>query len=78
LAIKQVNALPQKVLLKAAATLLAGITALNAIEALNLAPGSRVHINSPLGAFGRFAVQIATALGLDVVEVPKFSKPMAQ
>ena len=71
LPLEQVVALSGNVSLKeAAATPLAGITALNAVEALGLAPGSRVHINNPLGAVGRFAIQIAKALQLDVVALP--------
>jgi NADPH:quinone reductase-like Zn-dependent oxidoreductase len=71
LPLEQVVALSGNVSLKeAAATPLAGITALNAVEALGLAPGSRVHVNNPLGAVGRFAIQIAKALGLDVVDLP--------
>jgi NADPH:quinone reductase len=68
----QVVALSGNVSLEeAAATPLAGITALNAVEALGLAPGSRIHVNNPLGAVGRFAIQIAKALGLDVAHSPK-------
>jgi NADPH:quinone reductase-like Zn-dependent oxidoreductase len=37
---------------------------------LGLAPGSRVHVNNPLGAVGRFAIQIEKALGLDVDDLP--------
>jgi NADPH:quinone reductase-like Zn-dependent oxidoreductase len=71
LPLEQVVALSGNVSLKeAAATPLAGITALNAVEALGLAPGSRVHVNNPLGAVGRFAIQIAEALSLDVVDLP--------
>lgn len=55
---------------EAAATPLAGITALNAVEALGLTRGARVHVNNPLGAVGHFAIQIAKALGLEVVDLP--------
>jgi NADPH:quinone reductase-like Zn-dependent oxidoreductase len=72
LPLEQVVALPDSVSLEeAAATPLAGITALNAIEALGLPVGSRIHVNNPRGAVGHFAVQIAKALGFVVDEAPK-------
>lgn len=55
----------------AAATPLAAVTALNAVEALGLNSGDRVHVNNPQGAVGRFAVQIARLLGLEVVGRPE-------
>ena len=55
----------------AAATPLAAVAALNAVEALGLAPGSTVHVNNPSGSVGRFAAQIAGILGLRVVEAPE-------
>lgn len=67
----QVVRLPEGVSYEsAAAAPLASITALNAVEALNLEPGQSVHINNPEGAVGRAAVQIATALHLNVVDHP--------
>lgn len=68
---EQVVALPANVSFEAAAaTPLAGVTALNAVEALHLPAGSRVHVNNPRSAVGRFAVQIAGAVGLEVVGDP--------
>lgn len=55
----------------AAATPLAAITALNAVEALGRTAGQRVHVNNPRGAVGRFAKQIAVALGLRVIDDPE-------
>lgn len=71
LPVEQMVSLPPEVAPEAAAvTPLAAITALNAVEALRLAPGARIHVNNPAGAVGRFAVQIATILGLEVVDEP--------
>lgn len=68
LPVAQVVRLDERVSLElAAATPLAAITALNAVEALGLPAGSRIHVNNPIGAVGRFATQIARALGLDLV-----------
>ncbi len=67
----QVVRLPDGIALEAAAaTPLAAVTALNAVEALGLPPGARLHVNNPAGAVGRFAVQIARALGLEVIDIP--------
>lgn len=55
----------------AAATPLAAITALNAVEALGLKPSNHVYVNNPNGAVGGFAIQIARLLGLVVVENPE-------
>lgn len=67
LSIEQVVPLSEEVSLEvAAAAPLAGITALNAVEALGLPPGARLHVSNPEGAIGRFAVQIARLLGLDI------------
>lgn len=54
----------------AAATPLAAITALNAVQALRLSPGARVHVNNVHGAVGSFAAQIARCLGLNVIDEP--------
>ncbi|MEM9798418.1 MAG: NADP-dependent oxidoreductase [Pseudomonadota bacterium] len=54
----------------AAAAPLASITALNAVEALDLVPGQTVHVNNPVGAVGRAARQIARHLGLRVSDAP--------
>jgi NADPH2:quinone reductase len=71
LPVEQVVPLPASVTSEAAAaTPLAGITALNAVESLGLAPGQSVYLNNPEGAVGGFAVQIARLLGLVVVEDP--------
>ncbi len=55
---------------RAAAAPLASITALNGVEALGLASGQTIHVNNAEGAVGRAAVQIASALGLTVVDDP--------
>lgn len=69
LPVEQVVHLPTSVASEtAAATPLAGITALNAVESLGLAPGQSLHVNNPDGAVGGFAVQIAGLLGLVVVD----------
>lgn len=71
LPLDQVVPLPASVTSEAAAaTPLAGITALNAVESLRLAPGRSVHVNNPDGAVGGFAVQIAGLLGLVVMHEP--------
>ncbi|MEU4191120.1 NADP-dependent oxidoreductase [Kribbella sp. NPDC026611] len=52
-----------------AATLpLAGLTAHQALEALALQPGQSLLVNSPRSAVGRFAIQLARAAGLTVIE----------
>lgn len=64
----QVVKLPESINFKAAAALpLAGITALQAIEALSLSPGQFILINNPIGAVGGFASQIARRLALRVI-----------
>lgn len=55
---------------RAAAAPLASITALNSVEALGLAQGQTIHVDNADGAVGRAAVQIASALGLTVVDDP--------
>lgn len=68
----QVVKLPESVSFEtAAAAPLASITALNAIDALNLSAGQAIHVNNPDGAVGRAAVQIARATGLTVVDDPE-------
>ena len=63
----QVVKLPDSVSFTAAAALpLAGITALQAVEALSLSPGQTVLINNSLGTVGGFASQIAKHLGFKV------------
>jgi NADPH:quinone reductase len=52
-----------------AATLpLAGLTALQALDLLALAPGSRLIVNGPRGAVGRYATQLAALRGIEVVD----------
>lgn len=51
----------------AAALPLAGLTALQAINALRLSPGEKVFINGPLGAVGSLAAQLAIHRGARVV-----------
>jgi NADPH:quinone reductase len=52
-----------------AATLpLAGLTAHQALEILDLKPGQSLLVNGPRGAVGRFAVELARAAGLTVIE----------
>lgn len=72
LPVEQVVTLPDGIRLEdAAVTPLAGITALNAVEALRLPAGRGVLVNNPAGAVGRFAVQIAEALGFRVTQSPE-------
>lgn len=69
LPVDQVTPLPDGVSFDvAAATPLAAVTAFDAVEALGLQPGSTIHVNNLQGAVGGFAVQIARALGLKVVD----------
>ncbi|WP_028775452.1 NADP-dependent oxidoreductase [Shimazuella kribbensis] len=61
---------PKKIGLSAAATIpLAGLTAYQAIEWLNLKPGETLLVNAPLGAVGGFAVQLAHHNGIKVVGI---------
>lgn len=63
----QVVKLPDSVSFVIAAALpLAGITALQAVEALSLSSGQTILINNPLGTVGGFASQIAQHLGFKV------------
>lgn len=52
---------------KAAALGLSGITAYQAVAALQLQPGQRLLVNNPVGFVGQLAVQIAKAQGLRVL-----------
>jgi NADPH2:quinone reductase len=64
----QVVKLPENInFVTAAAIPLAGITALQAVNALSLSPGQLILINNPLGAVGGFACQISRQLGLKVI-----------
>ncbi|MGP6177748.1 NADP-dependent oxidoreductase [Microbacterium sp. A196] len=46
---------------------LAGVTALQCVEALELQPGATVFINGATGGVGAFAIQIAVLGGLEVI-----------
>ncbi|QBD76610.1 NADP-dependent oxidoreductase [Ktedonosporobacter rubrisoli] len=64
---------PQGIELIAAASLpLAGLTALQALEQLQLAPGQTLLINGPLGAVGGFALQLVALRGIQVL-APTFA-----
>lgn len=52
---------------EAAGLPLAGLTALQALEALGAQPGERVLVTSGSGGVGHLGVQLAVALGLEVV-----------
>jgi len=51
----------------AASLPLAGLTAWQALETLDLTPGDRLLVNGPRGAVGGFAVQLAALRGLELV-----------
>jgi NADPH:quinone reductase-like Zn-dependent oxidoreductase len=53
---------------EAATIPLAGLTAHQALEQLDLRPGNSLLVNGPRGAVGRFAVQLARAAGVTVIE----------
>ncbi len=48
---------------------LAGVVALECLEAVEPSPGKRILINGASGGFGTFAIQLARALGLHVTAV---------
>ncbi len=61
-----------------AATLpLAGITAYQALDLLDLAAGSTLLINGARGAVGRFAVELAGARGITVCTLQRDEEPAA-
>ena len=64
----QVAAAPANLDWTEAATLpLAGLTAYQALDLLDLAPGSTLLVNGPRGAVGRFATELAVARGITVL-----------
>jgi NADPH:quinone reductase-like Zn-dependent oxidoreductase len=64
----QVAAAPANLDWTEAATLpLAGLTAHQALDLLDLTPGSTLLINGPRGAVGRFATELAVARGITVL-----------
>lgn len=54
---------------QAAATPLAGVTALTCLAAAHLEPGQRILVNGASGGVGTFAIQLAKAQGLHVTAV---------
>ncbi len=54
---------------EAAAMPIAGVTALQAIDALHLQPGARVLVNGASGGVGTWAVQLARVAGAEVTAV---------
>lgn len=62
-----------------AATLpLAGTTAQQALELLELRPGQTLLVNGPRGAVGRFAVELARRAGLTVIEAGRDATPVTE
>lgn len=62
--------LPAGLDVEVAATLpLAGLTARQALDALDLTAGQRLLVNGPVGAIGRLVLQLAAKAGVEVVAV---------
>jgi NADPH2:quinone reductase len=73
----QVAAAPANLDWTEAATLpLAGLTAYQALELLDLAPGRILLVNGARGAVGRFAVELAVARGLTVLTPARGEEPV--
>ncbi|MFI5690315.1 NADP-dependent oxidoreductase [Kribbella sp. NPDC051586] len=74
-----VAAAPENLDWAEAATIpLAGLTAHQALELLDLKPGQSLLVNGPRGAIGRFAVELARAGGITVIEAGRDSAPVAE
>ena len=74
----QVAAAPANLDWTEAATLpLAGLTAYQALDLLDLAPGSTLLVNGPRGAVGRFATELAVARGITVLTPDSGEAPAA-
>lgn len=74
----QVAAAPANLDWTEAATLpLAGLTAYQALDLLDLAPGSTLLVNGPRGAVGRFATELAVARGITVLTPDTGEAPAA-
>ena len=73
----QVAAAPANLDWTEAATLpLAGLTAQQALDLLDLAPGSTLLVNGARGAVGRFAAELAVARGLAVLSPQRGEEPV--
>ena len=67
-----ITRLPQGVdMTSAGALVLAGVTALQSIEAVDPQPGETVLVSGATGGVGAFAVQLAVALGAEVIATAK-------
>lgn len=63
---------------EAATIPLAGTTAQQALELLELSPGQTLLVNGPRGAVGRFAVELARRAGVTVVEAGRDAAPVTE